>query len=333
MTKTRLACTAAVAFVLSAGMAGQAWAKKPVVGIAEMQTVAQNISCRGWSAAAGRDCNHHLTEGFRIMLETAIVKSNKMDVMERKQGGIVIQEQGLGQMGLTTSGGKVGGLTGIDYLIYGSITKFGARKTGFAVSGGLLSSATKGLLGGGAGTASVHTVMAVDLKITDVATGQIILADTVEGEAKTGEAMSFGGFSTSAQQGDPFADVQRLLAARLAEAIVTVHIPFKVIKVMGDGSLIVNYGNAFFRPGDKLAMFEVGEEIVDPDTGEVLGADTTETGMVEITAAEPRFSRARALEGNPTAGSVLRRVVEQSQQTTKRKRSGGTLFPSDQMGQ
>lgn len=195
MTKTILAYAAVAAFVL---MAGQASAKKPVVGIAEMQTVAQNISCRGWSAAAGRDCNHHLTEGFRIMLETAIVKSNKMDVMERKQVGIVVQEQGLGQMGLTTSGGRVGGLTGIDYLIYGSITKFGARKSGFAVSGSLLSSATKGLLGGGgAGTASVHTVMAVDLKITDVATGQIVLADAVEGEAKTGEAMSFGGFSTS----------------------------------------------------------------------------------------------------------------------------------------
>ena len=99
---------------------------------------------------AGLDCNHHLTEGFRVMLETAIVKSNKMDVMERKQVGVVIQEQGLGQMGLTTSGGKVGGLTGIDYLIYGSITKFGARKSGFAVSGSLLSSATKGLLGGAA---------------------------------------------------------------------------------------------------------------------------------------------------------------------------------------
>ena len=106
------------------------------------------------------------------------------------------------------------------------------------------------------------------------------------------------------------------------------HIPFKIIKVMGDGSLIVNYGNAFFRPGDRLAMFDVGEKIVDPDTGEVLGADTTETGMVEITAAEPRFSRARTLEGSPTVGSVLRRVIEQPQQATKRKRSGGDFFQS-----
>ena len=105
------------------------------MGIVAIQTAAHNISCKGWDAHGGRDCNQNLTEGFRVMLETAIVKSNKMDVMERRQLGEVLAEQGLGQVGLTTSGGQVGGLTGVDYLIYGSITRFGARKSGFSISG------------------------------------------------------------------------------------------------------------------------------------------------------------------------------------------------------
>lgn len=138
------------------------------------------------------------------------------------------------------------------------------------------------ILGSGAGTASTHTVMAVDLKVTDVATGQIILVDTVEGEAKSGEAMSFAGTTTTQDAGDPFSKVQRLVASRLAEAVVTLRIPFKIIKIMKDGTLIVTYGNAFLEVDDTLAMYDVGEEIVDPDTGEVLGAETTETGMVQI---------------------------------------------------
>ena len=39
-------------------------------------------------------------------------------------------------------------------------------------------------------------------------------------------------------------------------------------------------------------MFDVGEEIVDPDTGETLRAEITETGTVETTMAEAKFSKA-----------------------------------------
>lgn len=324
----------AVSFLWTAD--ASAASKKPVVGIADIKTAAQNISCRGWRSSQGRDCNYYLAEGFRVMLETAIVKSNKMDVMERNEIGAVLQEQGLGQMNLTTSGGRVGGLTGIDYLIYGSITQFGARKSGFSIGGGhgvtsLLSGPARGVFGGGGGTSSVHTVMAVDLKVTDVATGQIILADTVEGGAKTGEAMSFAGITTTSDAGDPFANVQRLVAAKLAEAVVTLRIPFKIIKIGTDGALFINYGNAFLRAGDLLAMYDVGESIVDPDTGEELGAETTETGLVQVTSVQPKFSKAKLLSGTPTVGAVLQRSQNAPQQQAgKRKKSGAGFFSGAQ---
>ena len=290
-----------------------AWALKPVVGIARIQTAAQNISCKGWTARAHQDCNAYLTEGFRVMLETAIVKSNKMDVMERVQLTGVLQEQGLGQFGLTTSGGTVGGLTGVDYLIYGSITKFGARGSGFGVSG---SSGVGSILGGKIGAAfsgisssSVTTEMAVDLKVTDVATGKIVLAETVQGEAKQGQAFNVAGISSRETGADPFADVQRIVAARIAEAVVTTRIPFKVIKVQSDGTLILNYGNGFLKAGDILALFKVGEQFVDPDTGEVLGVEETEIGTIKVTSAEPKYSRAMVVKADApiTPGSTLKR--------------------------
>lgn len=88
--------------------------------------------------------------------------------------------------------------------------------------------------------------------------------------------------------------------------------------------MILNYGDVFFDSGDRLAAFSVGESFVDPDTGEVLGAEETEVGVIEITRAEPRFSRAKTVSGDIGQGATLKRLVsdESSDQPNKRKRSG-----------
>ena len=91
--------------------------------------------------------------------------------------------------------------------------------------------------------------------------------------------------------------------------------------------MILNYGDVFLAPGDHLALFEVGESFVDPDTGETLGSEETEVGMVEITRSEPRFSRARLLGGSAEVrvGSVFKRATQEGKKSG-RKRSGGK-FP------
>ena len=300
---------------------------KPVVAIGPVGVAAQNISCAGWDRSV-YDCNQDLAEGFRSMLETAITKTGKMDVMERMRLDSVLQEQGLSEVGLTTSGGGLGGLTGVDYYVYGTVTRFGAKEGGFSVSGrsgvgGLINRRARGALGGGVSKRNVETEMGVDLKVTEVATGHIVVADSVSSSVKQGSAISVGGIQKAEVSGDPFADVQQVVAAKIAEAIVTSRIPIKVIQVQGDGTLILNYGDVFFGPGDRLAAFSVGESFVDPDTGEVLGAEETEIGVIEITRAEPRFSRAKAVSGDIGQGATLKRLVsEGTADQPKRKRSG-----------
>ena len=68
------------------------------------------------------------------MLETAIVNSGKMDVMERGRMDAVLSEQVLAQQGITDAGGQLGGLIRIDYTIYGTVTKFGVTESGLNVS-------------------------------------------------------------------------------------------------------------------------------------------------------------------------------------------------------
>ena len=260
------------------------------------------------------------------MLETSIIKTGKMDVMERNQmTNTILDEQLLGQEGITESGGQLGGLTGLDYVIYGTITKFGSKQSGFKINtsqglGRKLGRKTGGLMGSGLKTSKITAVMGVNVKVTDVSTGAIIIADEVDAEAESGKSFSVGGIETGKTAGDPFAIVQHIVAKKMAEKIVTHHIPIKVIKVQDDGTLIVNYGDVFLSIGERLAAFEVGESFVDPDTGGILG-------VVEVVRVDARFSRARVV-GKPfavSAGLTLKRPTEEAQKPQKRKRSGSRI--------
>jgi hypothetical protein len=44
------------------------------------------------------------------------------------------------------------------------------------------------------------------------------------------------------------------------------------------------------KVGDKFAVFNVGEAIVDPDTGQSLGASEKETGAGAVTEVAERFA-------------------------------------------
>ena len=316
--------------LLLLSLTGVAYAQVAVVGVVGFNTVAQNISCEGWESAYGVDCNQSLSEGFKLMLETAIVRSGKMNVMERGRMETVFGEQLLGQAGLTDVGGQVGGVSGVDYLIYGSITKFGASTSGLNVSssggvGSLLGGRARRAFGGGVQTANVTTEMAVDIRITDVETGQIILADSVEGTAETGRAFAIAGIGSSESSADPFADVQRIMAARLAETIVMTRFPMRVISVQDDGTLIINYGDAFLSPGQQLVAVEIGASFTDPDTGQVLGTEETEIGRVEIIETQAQYSRARPVgDSQVPTGSVVKRPTEAASENT-RSRSGGVF--------
>ena len=302
-----------------------AWGQsiKPVVAIAAIDTAAQNISCKGWDRAA-YNCNQDLSEGFRIMLETALTKTRRMDVMERGRMDPILQEQMLASAGISDAGGSIGGLTGVDFMVYGTITRFGMQESGVKIAN--TGAFGRKIPGGGLDTSRKSVNMGVDLKVTDVTTGKIMIADEVSGTMQTGSSFSVGGISKTESSADPFADVQRVVAGKIAEAIVTTRTPVKIIAVQSDGTLVLNYGNVFFRAGDQLAAYAVGEEFTDPDTGEVLGADETKVGTVSIVAADAKLSKASITEGDPglfELGTILKRVIVPAGTAKQtRKRSG-----------
>lgn len=73
---------------------------------------------------------------FAAMLTTSLVKTRKFDVIERARLKDIFKEQGISTLSEMVDGGvKLGGISGVGYLVYGSITQFGKSSEGVALQG------------------------------------------------------------------------------------------------------------------------------------------------------------------------------------------------------
>ena len=107
--------------------------------------------------------------GMSDMLVTALVKSGKFKVYERDALDKIMQEQKLGQSGAVTqqTAAKVGKLLGVQYAIIGSVSEFGYSKESF---GGRVKRIRVGV-------GKQEATVAIDIRIVNVETGEIIFAD------------------------------------------------------------------------------------------------------------------------------------------------------------
>ena len=133
-------------------ISGNIFANKPVVGIGEIT-----------SSVGGNPTS------FQTMLETAISQTNKFELMERNRLDEVLSEQGL--QGEFSDAGTVMKVGAVDYLVYGSITKFGTKKKEIS---------TKKFA-----TVKVIAEFGIDLKVVDATTGEIRRAETIDVSLET----------------------------------------------------------------------------------------------------------------------------------------------------
>ncbi|MBT8342052.1 MAG: curli assembly protein CsgG [Desulfatitalea sp.] len=141
--------------------------------------------------------NGYMT-GLRDMLTTAMVQSKRYRVLERQNLGSLKEEMALKDSGYTDKSGiSKGGIKGADLLIMGAITGWepGTSGGGGGVGGGMLGKATA--MFGAVRGAYKKSSMAMDLRIVDTSTSEVLAATRVEGVAKdvnlAGFLGAFGG--------------------------------------------------------------------------------------------------------------------------------------------
>lgn len=230
---------------------------------------------------------------FQAMLETQMAKVGRFKLIERSRVDEILAEQGLNNEvgdGQTAGGGF--NVSGVDYLVYGSITKLGQTKGGVAT--------------GQFATANLITEMAVDIRVVDASTGEIRRAETAEAKIKSAGAMQTKGFSSVNSDADPLADVQRLAAKQVAALIATSIFPIEVVR--GGDTVYLNYGTSILDVGDIVTVFRPGEELIDEATGLNLGAEEELIGELEVFETTAKFSKARFSSGAPASRGDLVRI-------------------------
>jgi len=146
--------------------------------------------------------------GLQDMLTTALFQSKRYRVVERQELGAVMQEQKLGQAGVISkeTAAKAGAVKGADILVVAAVTGWEPGTSGASAGGG--GGAIEGKLGKifaiGAGIvgAMKKSSMAMDIRLIDSSTSEILAATNVEGVAKDiNFGVLIGGFMRAAGMG------------------------------------------------------------------------------------------------------------------------------------
>ncbi|MCM2268558.1 MAG: CsgG/HfaB family protein [Thermoanaerobaculia bacterium] len=170
--KRKFSQAVVVALVAAVGVAatvGAAPSDKPRIAVLEFKNKADNQWWYHGGAAAAQD-----------VFVTELVKSGKFRVIDREQLAAIMQEKNLALSGDLdpATAMKMGKLVGCQYFLTGAVTEFGNTKVGghgFGVSAG-----------------KNKFVAAMNARIIDTETGEILWADEARGEESSVKVSVFG---------------------------------------------------------------------------------------------------------------------------------------------
>ncbi len=227
---------------------------------------------------------------------TELMQSGAVSVVERKEVDRIMEEAQLTEQDLAepSTAVEMGELLGAEYMVFGSVDA-------------LQPSVSIEELAYDAGEQKVISLTAsATARLVETETGEVIAAEDLQA-------------SRSSEQLNP-ADTSRTipaafyrsvlddLAGQLSARLVAAISPIKVATQQGD---TVYLTRPRLDAGQRLEVVRLGEEIVDPDSGEVLGKTEQRVAVIEVTEGLADLSKARVVEWQAEAeripsGSVAR---------------------------
>ena len=224
------------------------------------------------------------------ILTTELFKTEAFIIVERAQLKRVLGEQSLGQTGVVNpeTAAQAGKVLGLNALVTGSISQFGVTTGG----------ADYGIYKQKVQTAKC----AVDVRVVDAATGQLLFADSGRGEfeRKAQEVLGMGsraGYDETLGQEALRSAITKFMD-NLVQKLQSVDWSGAVAMVSGTDVYINAGRDVGLNPGDVLMVQTLGQEIIDPQTKVVLGRTR---GAVKaelmVTEIEERFTIAKIRSG------------------------------------
>ncbi len=284
--------------LVSALVMGFAFAqeRKPVIGLAEIECPEGfSYTFGGWdtirdtkgnvvaSASAYTPIESVLPQ-VRAAISASIVSSKRFSVMERTAAELnkIRQEN-------VETNGEINPNTQLDFLLTGQIVEYSTQR----VLTGLFNMVNP--------THNVHKI-GLSVKFTDVHSGQIVLSETFTKEVKGPKVTTN--------------DCAKELADELIAKIIEQLYPPMILSVSNKG--LIQIPNAAYEEGSLVDVFERGEELLDPYTGQSMGFEETE--VCQLVVFDVNGGVAKALVANGASlSSVKKGQMCRSTGTTSKK--------------
>lgn len=243
----------------------------------------------------------NIGDGLAAQLTTALVNSGHFIVVERGELAGVLREQEMALQKIVSkeTAAQVGRVLGAQLLVRGSVTEFSQAAGG----GGLrVGSGMFGRLGGALGLESVNGVVAMDVRLIDTSTGQVLQSQRAEAKlSQRGVSadinvrqVSFGGEAfEKTVLGQATREAIDQAVAFIIRSMEPVPWTGRVVEVAGDQVYINAGAAAGLKPGDVFTVTAVVKELTDPDSGAVLSTIEDKRGEIELVSVQEKLSIAR----------------------------------------
>ncbi len=266
-----------------------------ITKVAATPAMVSAVRANGSTAAFDR-----VMQSVDMNLLSAFSNTRKFKLVSRTDLDAVLKEQSFavdsGNVVSDKNAAKIGAMLGAKYIVVVSVDDFQDFKEGGSISA----------LGQSDEVREIR--IGVVAKLIDSTTAEIIetVNDSVKErfyDVKSNIAQRSGGSKSD----EIIAKLSRALGANIANRVADIVFPPKVIGKTGKVVTFNRGDGTGVAVGDEYAIFALGEAMIDPDTGENLGAEEVEVGKMCVTSVTPKFSKGKILEDNGvTKGAVVR---------------------------
>ncbi|WP_020593983.1 CsgG/HfaB family protein [Kiloniella laminariae] len=231
--------------------------------------------------------------GLSAMMTSALVESGRFIVVERANVQQVLAEQQMKGQNITspTTGPELGQVTGLNFLIYGSVTEFGTDDQGGGFGLGVSTGTIGNLFSGGLSRQSASGKVAMDIRLVNATTSQVEEVYRVSEPIDNSSwdlSLGYEGVSLGTNQfyKTPLGEATRKAITHAVQLIAaktnTVAWTGQVVD-FDEGQVYINAGSSSgIQANDKFMVERVVKRLTDPQTGEVLMIRKKELGLVTV---------------------------------------------------
>lgn len=262
-------------------------------------------------------------KGIADEFVTEFLKTKRFRLIEREQIDKVIEEQNFGQSGRVDpkTAASIGKILGVDFLVMGRVTEFSFKSTG--VSGLSLKE------GIGLGVKSTNAIVAIDARLVDASTAEIIASVTGRGEKRSTNLSVEVEWNAIAFGSDEFRATNLGIATREAVASAAQQLadqayssgrrPSQALRLKGvvayasGDRVIINIGSTAGVKQDMVFVVKrVLEVVKDPISGEVIDEVTEVLAEIKVIEVKDKSATCTVLQTlNRSLTTAVGDIVEQ----------------------